>query len=61
MGQTEITRRCDGLMCKNGEQNIVNFTCAENHRLFVCGKSLSSAYLDQYASETISLLWTMRG
>jgi hypothetical protein len=43
MGQTEITGRCNGLMHKNGEQNVVNFACAESRRLFVCMKSSSFA------------------
>jgi hypothetical protein len=43
MGQTEITGRCDGLMCKNEEQNVIDFACVESRRLFVCGKSLSFA------------------
>jgi hypothetical protein len=38
MGQTENTGCCNGLMCKNGEQNIVNFACVESYHLFVCGK-----------------------
>jgi hypothetical protein len=32
---------CDGLMHKNGEQNVINFACAESRGLFVHGKSLS--------------------
>jgi hypothetical protein len=39
MGQTEITRCCDGLMHKNGEQNVINFACAESHHLFACVES----------------------
>jgi hypothetical protein len=42
MGQTEITGRCNGLMCKNGEQSVIDFACAKSHRLFVWGKLLSS-------------------
>jgi hypothetical protein len=61
MGQTEITGYCDGLMCKNGEQNIIDFACVESHQLFVHGKSSSFAYLDQYALETVGLLWSMCG
>jgi hypothetical protein len=30
MGQTEITGRCNGLMCKNGEKNVVDFACAKS-------------------------------
>jgi hypothetical protein len=41
MGQTEIAGRCEGLMPKNGEHNVVDFACAESCRLFVCGKSSS--------------------
>jgi hypothetical protein len=33
MGQTEITGHCDGLMRKNGEQDVVDFC--------MCGESLS--------------------
>jgi hypothetical protein len=43
MGQTENTGRCNGLMRKNGEQNIVDFACAESRRPFVCGKLSSFA------------------
>jgi hypothetical protein len=43
MGQTEITGRCNGLMYKNGEQNVIDFACAESRRLFVHGKSSSFA------------------
>jgi hypothetical protein len=43
MGQTEITRCCDGLMYKNGEHIVVNFAGAKSHHLFVWGKLLSFA------------------
>jgi hypothetical protein len=33
MGQTEITGHCSGLMCRNGEQNVVDFTCVESRHL----------------------------
>jgi hypothetical protein len=60
MGQSKITRRCDGLMRKNGEQDVIDFACAES-RHFVCGKLLSFVELVQYALETIGLLRSMRG
>jgi hypothetical protein len=41
MGQTENTKCCEGLMHKNGEQNVINFACVESRRLFVHGKSSS--------------------
>jgi hypothetical protein len=34
MGQTEITGHCDSLMCKNGEQDVIDFASAESRRLF---------------------------
>jgi hypothetical protein len=43
MGQTKNTRRCDGLMRKNGDHIVVDFVCAESRRLSICGKSSSSA------------------
>jgi hypothetical protein len=43
MGQTENTGRCEGLMHKNGEHNVVNLVHAGSHRLLVCGKSSASA------------------
>jgi hypothetical protein len=30
MGQTEITGRCYGLMCKNGEKYVVDFACVKS-------------------------------
>jgi hypothetical protein len=41
MGQTKITGHCDGLMCKNGEPNVVDFAYVESCCLFVWGRSSS--------------------
>jgi hypothetical protein len=38
MGQTENTGNCDGLMHKNGEQNVVDVAYTESCHLFVWGK-----------------------
>jgi hypothetical protein len=43
MGQTEITRRYDGLMHKNGEPNVVDFVGVKGRRLYVWWNSLSFA------------------
>jgi hypothetical protein len=47
MGQTEITGRCDGLMPKNGEHNVVVFLYGVSRRLLInltdlCWKPLAS-------------------
>jgi hypothetical protein len=41
MGQTENTGHCKGLMCKNGEYNVVDFECAKGHQVGICGMSLA--------------------
>jgi hypothetical protein len=42
MGQTENTGCCDGLMHKNGEQNIIDFVCAKGRQVdLICWKSLA--------------------
>jgi hypothetical protein len=33
VGQTEVSRRCYGLMCKNGEWIIIDFACAKSHHV----------------------------
>jgi hypothetical protein len=43
VGQTEGTGRYNGLIRKNGEDYVIDFTCVESHRLSIRRKSSSSA------------------
>jgi hypothetical protein len=41
MGNYRDLWHCYGLMCKNGEEYVVDFACAKSCHHFICGKLLS--------------------
>jgi hypothetical protein len=52
MGQTKNTGCCEGLMCKNGEHNVVDFVCAKGRRVDIYAGGVRATLLTQGENST---------